>query len=387
MKRMTKKTLAVALTAAMCLTLAGCGGSDKKETKAAETKAGETTAAAEEGAVDLNALTLDEIIEKAKAEGKVESVGMPDSWANWGLTWQDLKDEYAIDHADTDMSSSEELQMFKTEGENGTKDIGDVGQAFGPTAIEMDVVQPYKASTWDSIPDWAKDPDGKWTISYLGTMGALVNTNNVSEPITSWEDLKNSDAKITLGDVLRGASSQMAVLSCAYAMGGDAENLDPAFDYFKELASEGRIDVGDGSVERLNRGEIDVLVTWDYLTLQYRDIVAANNPDLNMECHVMQDGAVQSGYCLVINKYAPHPYSAALTVEYLLSDEGQIERAKGYARPIRDDVVLPDDLKAKMISDDEYTNTIPLTDNDTVTKACSEIANRWEEEIIPLIGE
>lgn len=220
-----------------------------------------------------------------------------------------------------------------------------------------------------------------------GTMGALVNTNNVSEPITSWEDLKNSDAKITLGDVLRGASSQMAVLSCAYAMGGDAENLDPAFDYFKELASEGRIDVGDGSVERLNRGEIDVLVTWDYLTLQYRDIVAANNPDLNMECHVMQDGAVQSGYCLVINKYAPHPYSAALTVEYLLSDEGQIERAKGYARPIRDDVVLPDDLKAKMISDDEYTNTIPLTDNDTVTKACSEIANRWEEEIIPLIGE
>ena len=179
----------------------------------------------------------------------------------------------------------------------------------------------------------------------------------------------------------------MAVLSCAYAMGGDAENLDPAFDYFKELASEGRIDVGDGSIERLNRGEIDVLATWDYLTLQYRDIVAENNPDLNMECHVMQDGAVQSGYCLVINKYAPHPYSAALTVEYLLSDEGQIERAEGYARPIREDVTLPDDLKAKMISDDEYTNTIPLTDNDTVTKACSEIANRWEEEIIPLIGE
>ena len=327
------------------------------------------------------------IKEKAKEEGTISSVGMPDDWADWKDSWESISNTYGLVHDDTDMSSSEELSLFESEKDSPTKDIGDVGQAFGPTAIEMDVVEPQKASTWDSIPDWAKDPDGKWTISYLGTMGALVNTNNVSEPITSWEDLKNSDAKITLGDVLRGASSQMAVLSCAYAMGGDAENLDPAFDYFKELASEGRIDVGDGSVERLNRGEIDVLVTWDYLTLQYRDIVAANNPDLNMECHVMQDGAVQSGYCLVINKYAPHPYSAALTVEYLLSDEGQIERAKGYARPIRDDVVLPDDLKAKMISDDEYTNTIPLTDNDTVTKACSEIANRWEEEIIPLIGE
>lgn len=337
--------------------------------------------------VDLTSVSLDTIEEKAKEEGTISSVGMPDDWANWKGSWESISNTYGLAHDDTDMSSAEELSMFDSEKDSPTKDIGDVGQAFGPTAIDMDVVQPYKASTWDSIPDWAKDPDGNWTISYLGTMGALVNTNNVSETIDSWEALKNSNAKITLGDVLRGASSQMAVLSCAYAMGGDAENLDPAFDYFKELASEGRIDVGDGSVERLNRGEIDVLATWDYLTLQYRDIVAENNPDLNMECHIMQDGAVQSGYCLVINKYAPHPYSAALTVEYLLSDEGQIERAEGYARPIREDVTLPDDLKAKMISDDEYTNTIPLTDNDTVTKACSEIASRWEEEIIPLIGE
>ena len=337
--------------------------------------------------VDLTSVSLDTIEEKAKEEGTISSVGMPDDWANWKGSWESISNTYGLAHDDTDMTSAEELSMFDSEKDSPTKDIGDVGQAFGPTAIDMDVVQPYKASTWDSIPDWAKDPDGKGTISYLGTMGALVNKNNVSETIDSWEALKNSSAKITLGDVLRGASSQMAVLSCAYAMGGDAENLDPAFDYFKELASEGRIDVGDGSIERLNRGEIDVLATWDYLTLQYRDIVAENNPDLNMECHIMQDGAVQSGYCLVINKYAPHPYSAALTVEYLLSDEGQIERAEGYARPIREDVTLPDDLKAKMISDDEYTNTIPLADNDTVTKACTEIASRWEEEIIPLIGE
>lgn len=368
MKKKFVSTLLVLSVMSTCL-LSACGSKPASES------------------VDLTSVSLDTIEEKAKEEGTISSVGMPDDWANWKSSWESISNTYGLAHDDTDMSSAEELSMFDSEKDSPTKDIGDVGQAFGPTAIDMDVVQPYKASTWDSIPDWAKDPDGNWTISYLGTMGALVNTNNVSETIDSWEALMNSNAKITLGDVLRGASSQMAVLSCAYAMGGDAENLDPAFDYFKELASEGRIDVGDGSVERLNRGEIDVLATWDYLTLQYRDIVAENNPDLNMECHIMQDGAVQSGYCLVINKYAPHPYSAALTVEYLLSDEVQIERAEGYARPIREDVTLPDDLKAKMISDDEYTNTIPLTDNDTVTKACSEIASRWEEEIIPLIGE
>lgn len=44
------------------------------------------------------------------------------------------------------------------------------------------------------------------------------------------------------------------------------------------------------------------------------------------------------------------------------------------------------ELSAKMIPDEEYTNTIPLTDNDAVTAACTEIATRWEEEIIPLMG-
>ena len=62
-------------------------------------------------------------------------------------------------------------------------------------------------------------------------------------------------------------------------------------------------------------------------------------------------------------------YAAAATVEYLLSDEGQINRAEGYARPIRSDVELPAELSAKMIPDEEYTNTIPLTDNDAVTAA------------------
>ena len=337
--------------------------------------------------VDLTAVSLETIQEKAKEEGKISSVGMPDDWANWADSWAAISETYGLEHDDTDMSSAEELSMFESEKDSPTKDIGDVGQAFGPTAVDMDVVQPYKASTWDSIPDWAKDPDGKWTITYLGTMSSLVKEDAVSESIDSWEDLKNSDVKVTLGDVVRGASSQMAVLSCAYALGGGADNLDPAFEFFTELAKEGRIDAGDGSVERLNRGEIDALITWDYLTLQYRDIVAENNPDLAMECHVMQDGAIQSGYCLVINKYAPHPYSAAMTVEYMLSDEGQIVRAKGYARPVRSDVEIPAEIQEKMIPDEEYSATIPMTDVTVVSTACAEIANRWEEEIIPLIGE
>lgn len=359
---------ATACFCAVSMMLAGCGAKDTAET------------------VDLREVSLEEITEKAKEEGAINSVGMPDDWANWRGSWAAITDTYGIAHEDTDMSSAEELSTFDTEKDAPTKDIGDVGQAFGPTAVDMDVVQPYKASTWDSVPDWAKDPDGNWVITYLGTMSCMQNNDNVSETIDSWQALVDSDCTVTIGDVVRGASSQMAVLSCAYALGGGTEDLDPAFDFFKQLAEEGRLDAGAYSQERMERNEIDVLLTWDYLTLQYRDLTLETVPEASIDCHVMKDGAIQSGYCLVINKYAPHPYSAALAVEYLLSDEGQIDRARGYARPIRSDVELPEELADKMIDDSEYTDTIPMTDNDAVTEACTEIASRWEEEIIPLMG-
>ena len=45
----------------------------------AEKRAGTETAAK----IDLNSLTVEQLLAKAKEEGRVDSVGMPDSWANW----------------------------------------------------------------------------------------------------------------------------------------------------------------------------------------------------------------------------------------------------------------------------------------------------------------
>lgn len=383
MKRMTKKTLAVALTAAMCLTLAGCGGGSgketKAETKAGETKAGETTAATE-GAVDLNALTLDEIIEKAKAEGKVESVGMPDSWANWGLTWQDLKDEYAINHADTDMSSSEELQMFKTEGENGTKDIGDVGFAFGQQAIDEDLVQPYKTSYWDSVPDWAKAEDGKWMVAYTGATTFLTNTEQVEKVPTSWADIKAGDYKVALGDI-GGGTAQAAVIASAYAFGGDLNNLDPAFEFWTELAEAGRINTLDILQQNFETGEISVGVIWSYTAIPYKDQIT----QYKMEATIPSDGSVMSGYASVINKYAPHPHAAALSREWIFSDAGQANLAKAGAIPTRTDVEIPAEIEEATFAKAEYANAIPMEDAEAYAAACETVKTRWEEEILPLL--
>lgn len=67
----------------------------------------------------------------ARGEGQLQSVGMPDSWANWKDTWQQLGSIYGIKHQDTDMSSAQEIAKFAAEKANATADIGDVGGTQG----------------------------------------------------------------------------------------------------------------------------------------------------------------------------------------------------------------------------------------------------------------
>ncbi len=173
--------------------------------------------------VDLNSYTLDEIIAKAKEEGHVESVGMPDSWANWGGSWKGLTATYGIAHTDEDMSSAEELSMFQNDF---TRDIGDIGLGFITQALENDLVQGYKTTKWDSVPEWAKGEDGKWMIAYTGATSFIYNNDLAKDPMpASWEDVRKGSYKLTIGHVVGGATGQGVVVATAYAFGGDLDNF------------------------------------------------------------------------------------------------------------------------------------------------------------------
>lgn len=263
---------------------------------------------ATKNAIDLNSMSLDEIISKAQEEGEVNSVGMPDTWANWVETWTELEEQYGIKHTDTDMSSAEELAIFKNEANDATKDIGDVGQSFGPVAMEQGLTLPYKTSYWDSIPDWAKDEDGNWIIGYYGTITFITNKDLVKDAPTSWQDILEGDYNVTIGDVSVATQAQSGLLSAAIAFGGSESNIQPGLDFFKKLAEQGRLDMGDTSVARLEKGEIEVAVLWDYNSLGYRSQIQENNPNADFEVTVPSDGAIQSGYCTIINAYTKHPY-------------------------------------------------------------------------------
>ncbi len=331
-------------------------------------------------AVDLNSYTLDEIIAKAKEEGHVESVGMPDSWANWGDTWKGLTETYGIGHSDEDMSSAEELSKFQNDS---TRDIGDVGLAFTKQAIENDLVQGYKTSYWDSVPDWAKAEDGKWMIAYTGSTSFIYNNDLSDEPMpTSWADVREGSYKLTIGDVVGGATGQGVVVATAFAFGGGLDNLEPAFEFWTEMAKAGRIDSGDILLARIQAGEVECGVSWSYNVLTYRD----STPNYNLTVGIPSDGAILVGYASVISKNSDNPFAAALAREYIFSDQGQINLAKAGAIPTRTDVVIPEEIIAGTFDPATYANAVGISDAEHYAAVCEEISDWWAENIIPLLG-
>lgn len=322
---------------------------------------------------------LKDLEEAARAEAEVNSVGMPDSWANWKDTWQDLEKTYGLKHMDTDMSSAQEIAKFAAEKDNATADIGDVGAAFGPIAVQQGVTQPYKPSTWEQIPDWAKDKDGHWMLAYTGSIAFIINKQLVDKAPTSWAELKDGEYKVAIGDVSAAAQAVNGVLAAAIANGGDETNIQPGLDYFAEIAKQGRLSLSNPTIQTLERGEVEVGVVWDFNGLSYRDQIDPSR----FEVLIPSDGSVISGYTTIINKWAKHPNAAKLAREYILSDAGQINLAKGNARPIRaEHLTLPAEVQAKLLPNEQYAKVKPIKNAEAWEATSKALPQQWQENVI-----
>ncbi|MGF7048398.1 putative spermidine/putrescine transport system substrate-binding protein [Paenibacillus sp. DS2015] len=359
----------LSLVLAMSLLLAACGDSNEKPNQDA----------AKGNDEEQVMLTLEELVPLAQAEGKVISVGMPDAWANWKDTWTDLKSNYGLEHSDTDMGSVDEINKFDAEKKNPSADIGDVGISFGPMAVQKGVTQPYKTEYWDEVPDWAKDEDGHWMVAYTGSISLICNKDLVDKCPTSWQDVENNNGayKIALGDVSGAAQAQHAILAAAIAFGGDEGNIQPGIEYFKRLAEKDLISKVDVTIPNFQKGEVAVAAMWDFNSLAFREEIGKDK----FEIVIPKDGSVISGYASIINKYAPHPNAAKLARAYIFSDEGQINLAKGFARPIRTSVVLPKEVEENLIPLDQYETVKPIGDFSVWENTVKGISALWQEEV------
>lgn len=147
---------------------------------------------------------------------------------------------------------------------------------------------------------------------------------------------------------------------------------------FAALAKKKRLLTITALPANMGRGEIEVAPMWDFNALSYRDKVGGGR------YHVVipSDGSVTSGYSTVINPYAKNMNAAKLTREFIFSDEGQVNLAEGYARPIRvEHVTLPEGVKAKLLPQGQYAKARPVNPSKWADGA-KRVPALWQEKVL-----
>jgi putative spermidine/putrescine transport system substrate-binding protein len=301
----------------------------------------------------------EDLIAAAQEEGSVTTIALPHDWCNYGGVIQGFKDTFGLEvnELDPDAGSADELEAIRANiGNPGPQapDVIDVGLAFGPQAKDEELIAPYMVSTWDTIPEAAKDPEGYWYGDYYGVLAFETNLNVQPEPPTDWVDLLDPRfaGQIALaGDPRASNEAIQTVYATALVNGGSLDDPAPGLDFWKQVVDAGNFIPVIANTSTIGQGETPVTVQWSYLALANRDAFAEQGIEIDVT--VPASGAFAGIYAQAVSAHAPHPNAARLWMEYLYSDDGQLKWLEGYCYPIRfDDLVargvVPEDLLARL---------------------------------------
>ncbi len=324
---------------------------------------------------------MDALIAAAKAEGGLTTIALPHSWCNYGEVLSGFTAKYGIpiNELNPDAGSGDEIEAIKANKDNpgpASPDVIDVGLSFGPQAKTDGLIAPYKVSTWDTIPEAAKDAEGYWYGDYYGVLAFEVNTAVVKNVPADWPDLLKPEYKgqvALAGDPTVSNQAISGVWASGFNDGGSLDSAQEGLDFFKKLNDAGNFVPVIAKTATVASGETPIRIAWTYNGLADKDSLAGNPP---IEVVVPTSGRFGGMYVQAISAFAPHPNAAKLWMEYLYSDEGQNLWLKGYCNPIRyDDMVakgtVDKDAQAKL-PDTEGTVLPTLAQIEAATKLITE---------------
>jgi putative spermidine/putrescine transport system substrate-binding protein len=299
----------------------------------------------------LLALAMVAPLQSAKA-ADVICYNCPPEWADWASMLKAIKADLNYDIPHDNKNSGQALAQILAEKNNPVGDIGYFGVTFGMKAKAQDALEPYKPANWDQVPAGLKDPDGYWTTIHSGTLGLFVNKDALGgKPVPAcWKDLLKPDYKGMVGylDPTSAAVGYVGAVAINLALGGTADNFDPAITFFKELRKNDPIVPKQTSYARVVSGEMPILLDYDFNA--YR---AKYSEKGNFEFVIPCEGSVVFPYVVGLVKNAPDKDKAKKVLDYLLSDKGQAIWTNAYLRPARP-IELPAAVKAKFLPDSDY---------------------------------
>jgi putative spermidine/putrescine transport system substrate-binding protein len=329
------------------------------------------------------------MVEAARKEGRLNVIALPPDWANYRKMIKEFErlSGLRVHSASPDASSAQELQAVRSlKGQRRGPDAVDVGPSFALVGISENLFQPYKVSTWESIPDNMKDPNALWYGDYFGVESFGVNRSVVKKAPMTWADLLEPEYKgmVALNGSPLGAGAAFgAVFAAALGNGGSLDDIGPGIEFFAKLAKQGNFNPSDATPASLVSGQTPIVINWDYLNLaqakKHKDMVT-------IDVILARDAKPYGGYyCQAISKFAPNLKAARLWEEFLYSDAGQLIFLEGYAHPARfSDMVrrgvVPEKLLQELPPAEPYKH-VQFPDKEQTKKAQDLLKAEWTQAV------
>ncbi|GAA3883341.1 extracellular solute-binding protein [Leifsonia kafniensis] len=304
---------AVATVAALALSGCSTGSTSPSTSAGPSVDAATATSAADFGG-------LDQLVAAAKAEGTLNVIALPDTWANYGKIIAAFKTKYGltVNSANPEGSSADEIKAAQdSKGQDTAPDVFDLGAAVA--LANTDMFAPYQVANWDDIPAANKEATGLWVNDYTGSMSVGYNSNKYPKP-TSLDDLLKADYKGAVavnGDPTQSGAAFAAVGLATVQSGGTLDDFQPGIDFFGKLNAAGNFLTVNPTPATIASGETGVVFDWSYTNL-----AAAATVD-GWKVTTLPGTAYISYYNQAINKDAPHPAAARLWQEFIFSPEAQ----------------------------------------------------------------
>ncbi|MDD2406743.1 MAG: ABC transporter substrate-binding protein [Sphaerochaetaceae bacterium] len=227
---------------------------------------------------------------------------------------------------DETSGNADRLNKVIAQQKNPEIDVVMMSESFSAIGNDMGVFEKIDTNivtNLNNLYDFAKNADGYGPAYSLVRYGILYDKDRVPAP-ASYLDLFNGtyDGMLSLPDMTSTAGPYLLV-AIAEALGGSAENVDPAFDFLKQnVGSVAQFYTTSSDVQTgFTTGEIAVSVFMDM------NMPMLAQSGINIDWVDAKEGSFSAAATINVVKGAKNPTLAQLYVNYLLSDEIQNQLA------------------------------------------------------------
>ncbi len=298
---------------------------------------------------------------------------------------QPFEEMYNVDIVYETGNNSERLGKLLERGDNPGVDVINLAGDYAYQAMQEGVLQPYdpeQLSNLEELYDWAQDPLGDhYGVGYsISSLGLFYRTDEVEEPITSWRDLWREDVAgyVTVPEMGTTQGAAM-LLMMALAWGGDADNLEPAWEKLPELVPQLATTYRRSS-EMISLVQQEEVWVGAYASYAWGGLLGTELP---LEAVVPEEGLAGFLSVTSIVKGTENEDLAHAYIDFLISHDVQLAEALDLVDSPTNATVteIPEDIAAQLTYGEDVVDSLIFPDYAETAKHKEEWIERWNEII------